>query len=121
MGKRKGKRISLLTGPGGDFGPTGARARVAARHSSQHGLPAGAARLTVPWAWAHVPVRRGNNVRGVVTGGANQPESTADGVPRRFSVVVLVSGGRGGGLAWTGVGDHGGGVNLVGGCDTPIF
>jgi hypothetical protein len=27
-----------------------------------------------------------------------------------------VLGGRGGGLAWTGVGDHGGGVNLVGGC-----
>jgi hypothetical protein len=55
---------------------------------------------------------------GVVTGGggANRPESTADEVPRWFSIVVPVSGGRGGGLAWTGVGDHGGGVNLVGGC-----
>jgi hypothetical protein len=30
--------------------------------------------------------------------------------------VVPVSGGRGGGLAWTGVGDHGGGINLGGGC-----
>jgi hypothetical protein len=37
-------------------------------------------------------------------------------VPRRFSVVVPVLGGRGGGLAWIGVGDHGGGVNLVRGC-----
>jgi hypothetical protein len=51
-----------------------------------------------------------------VTGGANRTESTAGEVPRRFSIVVPVSGGRGGGLAWTGVGDHGGGVNLVGGC-----
>jgi hypothetical protein len=48
--------------------------------------------------------------------GANRPESTVGEVPRRFSVVVPVSSDRGGGLAWTGVGDHGGGVNLVGGC-----
>jgi hypothetical protein len=60
----------------------------------------------------------GNSVRGVVRGGggANRPESTTGEVPWRFSVVVPVSGGRGGGLAWTEVGDHGGGVNLVGGC-----
>ena len=42
--------------------------------------------------------------------------SPADGeIPRRFSAVVPVSGGRGGGLVRLGVGGHGGGVNLVGG------
>jgi hypothetical protein len=45
----------------------------------------------------------------------NRPGSTADEDPRRFSAAVLVSGGRGGGLAWVGVGGHGGGVNLAGG------
>jgi hypothetical protein len=55
-GKRKG--ISLLTrsGGGGNFGPAGARVRQAA----QLGPPA----RTAPWAWAHVPARRGNDVRG---------------------------------------------------------
>jgi hypothetical protein len=55
-------------------------------------------------------------IGGLTGEGANRPESTAGEVPRRFSIAVPVSGGRGGGLAWTGVGDHGGGVNLVGGC-----
>jgi hypothetical protein len=57
-----------------------------------------------------------DGVGGLTGDGANRSESTAGEVLRRFSVVVLVSGGRGGGLAWTGVGYHGGGVNLVGGC-----
>jgi hypothetical protein len=43
------------------------------------------------------------------------PGSAADEVPRWFSTVVSVPGGRGGGLAWAGLGGHGGRVNLAGG------
>jgi hypothetical protein len=63
-----------------------------------------------------VPARKGETTLGGDGGGGDRSESTADEVPRRFSVVVPVSGGRGGGLAWIRVGYHGGGVNLVGGC-----
>jgi hypothetical protein len=49
---------------------------------------------------------------GGLTGG-DRPGSTADEVLRWFSAVV--SGGRGGGLAWAGVGGHGGGVNWASG------
>jgi hypothetical protein len=55
-----------------------------------------------------------NGVDGLTGEGANRPESTVGEVPRWF--FAAVPGGRGGGLAWTRVGDHGGGVNLVGGC-----
>jgi hypothetical protein len=115
MGKRKGKGISLLTGPGGVQPSQGARGHAGRRPSrpTEEGNDTG----TVLWARAHLPVRRGADDIGSLTGeGANRPESTAGEVPRRFSIAVPVSGGRGGGLAWTGVGDHGGGDNLVRGC-----
>jgi hypothetical protein len=49
--------------------------------------------------------------------GAGEPAgSTAGKVPRWFSIAVPVSGGWGGGLAWAGVGGHGGRVNLVEEC-----
>jgi hypothetical protein len=42
----------------GDFGPAGASARPRGQ-AAQHGPPAGVARLTAPWARAHVPARWG--------------------------------------------------------------
>jgi hypothetical protein len=117
MGKRKGKRISLLTGPGGDFGPAKVCARGHAGRRPSRPTKRGNGATTAPWARSHLPERRGADSVGGLTGeGANRPESTAGEVPRWFSVAVPVSGGRGGGLAWIGVGDYGGGVNLVGGC-----
>jgi hypothetical protein len=111
-GKKKMKRISLLTGPWGDFGPARARARSPAS-PGRGGTTRGRRRGRGPTC------QRGGGADGVggLTGeGANRLGSTADEVPRRFSVAVPVSGGRGGCLAWTGVGGHGGGVNLVGEC-----
>jgi hypothetical protein len=77
MGKRKREGISLLTGPGGiSAQPEHARARPRDKRPSQPtegGNDAG----TAPWVWAHVPARRGNGVRGVVTGGCRRGKSSA--------------------------------------------
>jgi hypothetical protein len=113
-GKRKGKKISLLTGPGGFRPSRGACARGrAACGPTQPASGSGVADGVVgvgPRASEEEVMALGGD------GGANRPESAVGEVPQRFSVAVPVSGGRGGGLAWTRVGDHGGGVNLVGGC-----
>jgi hypothetical protein len=96
IGKRNGKnkRISLLTGPGGDFGLARARARPRGQ-AAQHGPPEGAARLTVPWARAHVPARGENGVRGVMGVGREEtrpPESDGGSSPViRFRVVGSVA------------------------------
>jgi hypothetical protein len=60
--------------------------------------------------------RGADDVGGLTGEEANRPGSTVAEVPWRFSVAVPVLGGRGGGLAWVGVGGHGGRVNLVGEC-----
>jgi hypothetical protein len=62
-GKKKRKMISLLTGPEGILAQSG-RARASARHAAQHGPPAEAAQLTVPWLRTHVPARRGTALGG---------------------------------------------------------
>jgi hypothetical protein len=62
--KEKEKRISLLTGPRG-----GILAQLGRGRAAQHGPPTGAARLTAPWARAHVPARGGDSVRGGGDGG----------------------------------------------------
>jgi hypothetical protein len=61
-------------------------------------------------------VRERGSADGVVwsDGGENGPGLTADKVSRRFSAATPVPGGQGG-LAWAGVGGHGGGVNLASG------
>jgi hypothetical protein len=51
-----------------------------------------------------------------VTGGRTGLGSTAGEAPRRFSAGVPVPRRGSGGEAWAGVGDHGGGANLAGGC-----
>jgi hypothetical protein len=74
MEKGKIKGISLLTGPGGDFGPAGARARATARQAAQlaHGNGNGAGKA--PWARAHTSEGGGVTASGgkAVYGGENR-------------------------------------------------
>jgi hypothetical protein len=61
-GKKKRKRISLLTGPEGEFGPTGG-ARAATRAGGLARPTIGSGVGTASWARAHVPARGENGVR----------------------------------------------------------
>jgi hypothetical protein len=63
MGKRKGKMISLLTGPRGISAQPGGGARGRAACGPTR---------------AHVPARRGDVVRGVVTGGGGGEPAGVD-------------------------------------------
>jgi hypothetical protein len=68
-----------------------------------------------PWAWAHVP-EEGGLTAWSGDGGRTGRGSTAGEAPRRFSAGVPVLRRGSGGEARAGVGDHGGGANLAGGC-----
>jgi hypothetical protein len=109
--RRKGKRV-LDSWARGGFRPSRAWARGAAVEWAQAAHEEGERRGRTPWAWAYSLERGADGVGGLTRKGANRSGSTAGEVPRRFSIVVPVSGGQGGGLAWAGVGGHGGGVNL---------
>jgi hypothetical protein len=114
--RRKGKRV-LDSWARGGFRPSRARARGATAEWAQAAHKEGERRGRTPWARSHSPERGwADGVRGLTRKGANRSGSTAREVLWRFSIAVLVSGGRGGGLAWARVGGHGGGVNLGGEC-----
>jgi hypothetical protein len=114
MGKEK-KRVFLLAGPGGDFGPHGRkRARERGRRPSRP-ISEGDGGGRRPGAGPHVSEGRGLTAWSSDGGGEFDQSSTAGEIPRWFSVVGPVLWQGSGGEAWAGVGDHRGGVNLTGG------
>jgi hypothetical protein len=115
--KRKREINSRLAEPEGKFWPSaGAGARRHGRMGPDG--PQGGETAQADAVSAGPCVRERGSADGVGQsdggGGANRPGLTADEVPRRFSAVAPVPGGRGG-LARAGVGGQGGGVNLAGG------
>jgi hypothetical protein len=113
-GKKKWekKRVFLLAGPGGDFGPSG-RERAGAV-----GGPLGpSVGETTPW---HEPTRQ-REEEGLMArsgdggGGEVDRGSPAGEILRRFSAVGPVLWWGSGGEARVVVGGHGGGVNSTGG------
>jgi hypothetical protein len=78
IGKRNGKKKKRRNFPpnwaGGISAQPGPRDKRPSR-PTEGGNDVG----TAPWAWAHVPARRGNGVRGVVTGGAVEEENLRPG------------------------------------------
>jgi hypothetical protein len=114
--EKKKKRVFLLAGPGGDFGPP-RRERACAGAAGGSAGPS--ARETVgddAVVRAHTSAREGClTARSSDGGGEVDRSSTAGEILRRFSAVGPVLWRGSGGEARAGVGDHGGGVNLTGG------
>jgi hypothetical protein len=115
MRKRKRKGFSCLLGRG-DFGPPG---RERARGGAAGGPAGPTARETAgdgAVARAHTSAREGGlTARGSDGGGEVDRSSTAGEITRRFCAMGPVLWRGSGGEARAGVGDHGGGVNLIGG------